>query len=211
MLDYGCGDGTFLARLAESYPALELGVGLDIAADQIADCRKRLGRLSNLRFDTTDAVGARLQAGSFDLVTCMETLEHCTDAAIDTVVSHLLAACATDGHILISVPIEIGPSLLVKQAARRVAAWCGSRDYAYTERYPLRLLVRQLLAGPETPFVRPVYGGPGQEYHSHYGFNWKRLRLRLERDLRIVMTSYTPLRVLGSWANSQAWFLAVPR
>lgn len=211
VLDYGCGDGTMLARLAAGHRALELGVGLDIAADEIADCRHRLANLGSLYFDTPDAIGTRVPARSFDLVYCMETLEHCTDAAADRVIADLIAACAPGGRIAISVPIETGPALLVKQAARRLAALRGSRDYAFYEKYTARQLLRQLFATADTPFERPVYGDPGRECHSHFGFNWRRLRKRLAVYLVVEQTCFTPLRWLGAWANSQAWFVTRPR
>jgi len=45
-LDYGCGDGTFLAMASERVGE---GWGVDIAADQIEDCRERLARRRKTR------------------------------------------------------------------------------------------------------------------------------------------------------------------
>jgi len=47
LLDYGCGDGTFLALASGR---IREGCGADIAANQVAECRKRLGGISNIRF-----------------------------------------------------------------------------------------------------------------------------------------------------------------
>ncbi len=77
LLDYGSGDGTFLAMAA---PRLQEGWGADLAVDQIVDCRARFTGYPNLRFPTIPELGGSKLSASFDLVTCMETLEHCTPA-----------------------------------------------------------------------------------------------------------------------------------
>src|SRR5690348_14571968 len=40
LLDYGCGDGTFLSQVEDLFPE---AVGADIAGDQVEDCKARLG------------------------------------------------------------------------------------------------------------------------------------------------------------------------
>src|SRR3954466_15113432 len=50
VLDYGCGDGTFLAMLLAQQGAPAEAVGVEIAPDLVDDCRTRLGGDSRLRF-----------------------------------------------------------------------------------------------------------------------------------------------------------------
>src|SRR5215831_12911249 len=85
LLDYGCGDGTFVAMVHADFAET---VGLDVDPRQLNDAAARLGHLPGLRFGLTPPPsGARLPATAFqlpaagvwDVVTCMEVLEHCLE------------------------------------------------------------------------------------------------------------------------------------
>lgn len=204
LLDYGCGDGTFLALAAER---IAEGCGADIAADQIADCRERLASLRNLHFHTVADLRAAGREGGFDAVTCMETLEHCPAPAAEAALRDLARLVRPGGRVIISVPIETGPTFLLKAVVRRLAALRGLSDYKYYESYRLGDAVRMLFAGPREVMARPEYGEPGATFHSHYGFNWRAMRERVKAHLTVERTLFSPLGFLGGWVSSQAWFV----
>jgi SAM-dependent methyltransferase len=204
LLDYGCGDGIFLATA--SGRVVE-GHGADITPDQIEDCRVRLASKGNLRFFTVPELAGPNHDGAYDVVTCMETLEHCTEPIVEVVLGDLVRLCAAGGRVIISVPIEIGPSFLLKQAIRTLAGWRGLSDYRTYEPYSIRNAIKMIFAGPSTYIERPVYGDPSSPTHSHYGFNWRRLRSRVVDHLEIERTLFTPVGLLGGWVSSQAWFV----
>jgi SAM-dependent methyltransferase len=204
LLDYGCGDGTFLAMAADR---VEECVGADIAGNQIVECRKRLASFPNLSFYEIRDLADDGHAGTYPVVTCMETLEHCTAPVVEVVLRDLARLVSIGGKVIISVPIEIGPSFLLKAAVRRLAAWRGLSDYRYYERYTLRKSMQMLFAGRTTALDRPVYGGPDAPSHSHYGFNWRALRERVRNHFRVERTLFSPLGYLGGWVSSQAWFV----
>jgi SAM-dependent methyltransferase len=206
VLDYGCGDGTFLALAAGR---IREGVGADIAADQLADCRNRLAPLTNLRFCAVGELDGT-HDGAYDVVTCMETLEHCTVPVGEAVLRDLARLVSPAGRVVVSVPIETGPTFLIKAVVRRIAGWRGLSDYRYYERYKFGDALRMIFAGPRTAVDRPVYGGPDAPYHSHYGFNWQALRERVRAHFRIERTQFSPLGFLGGWVSSQAWFVCRP-
>ena len=212
LLDYGCGDGTFLALVRDRFPD---AVGVEVDPALVEDARRRLASLPGARFVHTGETGD-LPAHGFGVVTCMEVLEHCTEDAVDRVLADIGRLLAPDGVLIVSVPVETGPSLLVKQAFRALAGLRGVSGYVDRERYAPGELARMLLAGEEARIDRPVYetafadGGPNQ-YHGHKGFNWRRLRARLARDFAVRRTRFTPLPALGASLNSQAWFVCTPR
>lgn len=207
LLDYGCGDGTFLALAADR---LQEGCGADIAANQVEDCRNRLSSLGNLHFYTIGELDES-HNHKYDVVTCMETLEHCTAPIVEVVLRDLVRLVAPGGKVVISVPIEIGPTFVFKSIVRKLAALRGLSDYRYYERYKFGDALRMLFAGPRTKLDRPVYGGPESPSHSHYGFNWRSLRERVRAHLTIERTHFSPLGFLGGWVSSQAWFVCRPR
>lgn len=212
LLDYGCGDGTFLALVHDQFPQ---SVGAEIDPALVADAQTRFGGMRGLRFIHTDAVPA-LPDGSFGVVTCMEVLEHCTPDAVERVIGEMRRLVAPDGVVIVSVPVETGPALLVKTAARAVAGLRGVSGYQDRERHTMGELARMVFAGAETSIDRPVYetqrpDGTPNRYHGHKGFNWRRLAARLRRDFDLRETRFSPLPVVGGLINSQAWFTCTPR
>ena len=64
-----------------------------------------------------------------DVITCMEVLEHCLEPERLRVLDELAGLARPAGRVVISVPIEIGPSLAAKQLARALAGLRGLGDY----------------------------------------------------------------------------------
>jgi 2-polyprenyl-3-methyl-5-hydroxy-6-metoxy-1,4-benzoquinol methylase len=207
LLDYGCGDGTFLSMAADR---LVVGRGADIAADQVKDCQTRFADIKNIRFSTIAEIGDSAHAGSYDLVTCMEALEHCTDPIVEVVLKDLARLVSADGRVIISVPIEIGPTFLLKLLLRKLAALRGLSDYSHYESYSIANAVQMMFATKNTNLDRPVYGAPDAPSHSHYGFNWRSMRERVKQHLTIEHTRFSPLSWSGGWFSSQVWFICKP-
>ena len=145
LLDYGCGDGTFLALLSSTAARPSEGVGAELDSTQVNDCRTRLGEGRGLSFVSIDSLDDPAHRGQYDVVVCMEVLEHVVD--LDPVIDRLWRLLAADGTLLVSVPVETGLPLLVKQAARRVAGWRGIGDYPGTSPYTWR----EYLASASSP------------------------------------------------------------
>ena len=212
LLDYGCGDGTFLQMVRDLFPH---AVGAEVDAALAAEAAARFAGDPGLRFVHTGEL-AREPDGSFGVAVCMEVLEHCTPDAADRVLGDLRRLVAGDGTIVISVPVETGPALVGKQVYRALAARRGLEGYAERETYSPAELARMLVAGSGTAIERPVYrsrfpSGEANVYHGHKGFNWRALRRRLAADFIVRRTVFSPLGALGGLLNSQAWFLCSPR
>jgi hypothetical protein len=114
---------------------------------------------------------------------------------------------AEDGTLLVSVPVETGLPLLVKQGARRIAGWRGLGDYPGTSPYNWREYGASVFAGSTPHLTRPVYGGE-TPFHDHKGFNWMALRDRLARCFVIDRVVASPLPWLGPHLATQVWFVA---
>jgi SAM-dependent methyltransferase len=204
LLDYGCGDGTFLALAQDRFVE---GHGVDVDADQINGCRDRLADIGNVKFFTNAELADAKHDRTYDVVTCMETLEHCTASVVETVLADVARLVAANGRVIISVPVEIGPSFMVKQSVRAIARRQGASSYQLQEKYPAGQALKMLFARRGTSIDRPVYGDPPLTGHSHFGFNWRYLRGRVSQHLMVERTLYTPLGFLGGWFSSQAYFV----
>jgi 2-polyprenyl-3-methyl-5-hydroxy-6-metoxy-1,4-benzoquinol methylase len=206
LLDYGCGDGTFLALVHGRFTT---AVGADPDAAQVADCRQRLAGLDNVRFLLPSMLDGPSHAGSYDVVTCMEVLEHTTDAERRRVLDALAALVRADGRIVISVPIEIGPALLAKQLVRAVAAHRGHGDYRHRETYTPREMAAAVLG--RSPLARATYTVDGpvgpSTYCGHKGFDWRVLETEIRQRLAVEHRLFSPMPLLGAVLNSQVWFV----
>lgn len=211
LLDYGCGDGTFLALVHDLFPG---ATGADVDVAQTDDCARRLAHLP-LTFTTADRLDAS-HASVYDVVTCMEVLEHCLDDERRRVVAELARLVRPGGVVIVSVPIEVGPSLAGKQIGRAIAAWRGLGDYRHRETYRPLELARMVLAVPGTSIHRPSYSavspnGASYRYYGHKGFDWRVLREELKQEFEIRRTQFSPMPWMRSLLNSQVWFVCERR
>ena len=53
LLDYGCGDGTFVAQVHDLFP---LAMAVDVSMSQVQDCARRFNTLRGLTFAHVDAM-----------------------------------------------------------------------------------------------------------------------------------------------------------
>lgn len=204
LLDYGCGDGTFVAM---AHADFRESVGADVDAGQVAECRRRLGELPGVRFCLTGDV-ERGPAHAWDVVTCMEVLEHCLEDERRRVIGALTDMVAPDGIVIVSVPIEIGPSLAGKQFFRALAGLRHLGDYAHRERYSAVEMLRGVAGRPVRRIHVERIGPDGPyRYYGHKGFDYRDVERELAARLRIVTRRYTPIRITGPLLNSQAWFV----
>src|ERR1044072_3760891 len=103
VLDYGCGDGSLLAMLCEGGEgAPRAAVGAELSEGLVEDCRRRLGGRAGLDFVVATELERPEHRGAYDLVVCMEVLEHVVDAG--AVVARLARAVAPGGRLIVSVP-----------------------------------------------------------------------------------------------------------
>ena len=209
LLDYGCGDATFLALVHDLFPQ---ALGVDVDGAQIMDCAQRFADVPGVSFLTTDRLADATHAGRYDIVVCMEVLEHCPDDVQAGVLDRVRDVTTPGGTIVISVPIEIGPTLVAKQAARGLVARGGLTEYASRERYAPGELLRMTFAGVGTEFPREEYvgrdnNGRPSRFTGHKGFNWRKLQRAVEQRFIIERRLFSPMPLLGSLLNSQVWLI----
>ena len=210
LIDFGCGDGTFLALAHDLFPN---AVGADLDVKHLAECNERFANWDGLRFLHTDALDDPSHAGAYDVVTCMEVLEHCTTATIAANLALFARLLAPGGRLIVSVPIESGPSLLGKELLRTIAGWRRLGDYRTRETYRPGELIKMAFAGERTRVERPMHRfefAPGRmtEAHGHMGFNWKALRSQVRARFPIERTDFSPLGWSRGWCSSQDWLVA---
>ena len=207
ILDYGCGDGTFLALLSVTPDRPATAVGAELDGFQVKDCRVRLAHLPGVTFEEIAALDSDAHRETYDGVVCMEVLEHVV--AIDSVVDRLWRVLRHEGTLIVSVPVETGLPLLLKQLVRGVAALRGVGDYRGANPYTAREYIASVFAGSAPHIKRPIYGvDSDMPFHDHKGFNWRVLRDRLTRRFTIEEIAASPMSRLGPQFATQVWFVA---
>jgi SAM-dependent methyltransferase len=97
LLDIGCGDGYLLNSLG---PGIQkLGVDLSTRAIGFATAFA-----TDAVFEARDFSGLEIE---YDVVTCIEVLEHIPDAAISQFVARMLERVKEGGYLIVSVPTTV--------------------------------------------------------------------------------------------------------
>lgn len=207
LIDYGCGDGTLIALLHGAGAAPAVAVGADLDDHQVLDCRARLGHLAGVRFERISDLALPEHDRAYDVVVCTEVLEHVVD--VDAIIDGLYRLVADRGTLIVSVPVETGLPLVVKQAVRRLAGWRGIGHYKWTSTYSWGELAAGVFAGREPHMTRTIFhGATGVPYHDHKGFNWKALSDRIATRFAIDAVLASPFARLGPSLATQVWFVA---
>jgi 2-polyprenyl-3-methyl-5-hydroxy-6-metoxy-1,4-benzoquinol methylase len=207
ILDYGCGDGTFIDTLLASECApLEI-IGAEISDQLIEDCRTRFQPRPDVQFVRIDELQSRFSRIPFDLIICMEVLEHATNPEV--LLDEMHSLLSPNGLLIVSVPVETGPVLLFKQAVRIVSGWRGIGDYRWTSRYTVAEYLKSLFAGSSAHIVRPVIRpSDSHPYHCHKGFNWRWLKAKIAERFELQQVFGSPFKSVPPALSSQVWLVA---
>ena len=177
LADFGCSNGFILSELRTKrfpYPGWELW-GFDHAHPYIETARQR--GIPGARFEPFDLDLPEDQpASEFDLVLCLETLEHTGNYRIG--LGKLARATRTGGYLLISVPNERGLPGVLKFFGRKVLMRKSYENFFRGR--PEGPYLRALLFGRDLePFRHPPRHGWG----DHLGFDIRRFDAFLHLEL----------------------------
>jgi SAM-dependent methyltransferase len=187
-LDYGAGDGEVYRYHAARGNPVE-AVLYEPDADIIAQ--------NTLDPETPHTIVSRIEEieGQFDLITALEVLEHLPlperQRFYDVAAKHL----APGGRILVEVPIEYGPILLLKEFGRRVLKGRAS-DYQLGE-----LLKATFLGRINDARDRYSPDDTRSYIYAHHGFDIGRFEREIAGIGTITRERDSPLPLLPSWLN----------
>ncbi|WP_129597702.1 class I SAM-dependent methyltransferase [Methanohalophilus profundi] len=99
VLDVGCGDGRFISELSDDIE--KVGCDLSYRAIQFAKGFNPQFTYYNEDVNNLNSV--------FDVVTCIETLEHVPDCDVDSFINDLANKTKKSGKVIISVPTTVVP------------------------------------------------------------------------------------------------------
>jgi SAM-dependent methyltransferase len=168
----------------------------------IEECEARLGN-PRLRFVLIDDLD---KSGSFDQIFCMEVLEHVVE--LQRAVDCLEPLLTPEGKLFISVPVETGLPLILKQTVRRIAGWWGVGDYPGQSSYSIGEYLAAILAGSRQRIVRPITRDENKvSFPDHKGFNWMAFRATLAQRFEIEEVVSSPITWLSPHLATQVWLV----
>jgi len=119
VLDVGISEGPFQPTLSKYFDRI---VGSDILLESlsigkaISKCQNH--ELHNAEYVLCDGTFLPFKSSSYNVVFCLETLEHMSDVSV--ALSEFSRILKRNGNLVISIPIEIGLPLFIRQLAGKI-------------------------------------------------------------------------------------------
>lgn len=183
LLDFGAGEGAFLAQFAARRGDARL-LAVEPHMDLAAPGAEQLASL-------WDAA-----PGSVDLISALEVLEHLSDNALRDFLFASQRALRPGGQLLVTVPVMYGLALPLKEVSRML------RRRRLGGISPGELLRATL--------GKPIARSPNLT-GSHKGFDFRRLQEIIAASCTVCETGWSPFAALPWWCNSQAVLVAAKR
>lgn len=204
LLDYGAGDGHLLVEAIHSGLAAQRVVAYE-PVEEFAS--KLLENVAQHRLrDRIDVVRHReeLRDEAFEYIVCLEVLEHMPLPERQAFYDVCQDTLSPDGRVLIDVPVEVGPTLLVKSLGRLLLK---GRE----KEYELSELVR--IAAGGTVYDPGRFDPSDQRtwIHHHKGFDYRLLRRELAHRFDVTTEKTTPLPFLPAPLCNQEIFFELRR
>lgn len=191
LLDAGCSDGEFFFRMDEQY---RFAVGLDHNPEALQTLKERLPQES-VQVMQGDICNLSFSDDTFDVVCCLETLEHVYD--MPKAVQELHRVLKKGGKIIITVPIERGFSVLLKQGVAKL--FFGGYRGSYTWRELFYAFTGQL------DKIERV------SLSSHKGFDYQNVHDEILKYFENIHTSGLPFKPFSTFLNTQFFISAEKR
>lgn len=142
-LDVGCGPGTFIGTLGSEHRS----TGVDISRRFVDYARAHYGG-ANSKFVEMAPGLLDFSDRSFDIVTCIEVIEHLAEAEVARLLEEIMRVLRPGGQLLASTPNYAGPWPLVEALVNRFG------DVSYAHRHITHFTPKRLAAALQsTGFV----------------------------------------------------------
>jgi SAM-dependent methyltransferase len=179
ILDVGCADGPFLPTL--NYYGKKI-VATDINKELVDRSKfitkKILFNSNKINLMTSDGLALPFRNESFNAIFCLEVLEHVKEPRI--VIEEIFRILKKKGTFIITVPIEIGPSLFMREMIGRITKF---HRPPYTKK---ELIQSALLKKP----------GPRILENPHKNFDWRIINKEVKRLFKRIELEFIPINLL---------------
>jgi len=184
VVDYGCGQGRFLNQLNLALQNKRLKIQLCGYDPYMKSLYEGYVVVDNPN---------EIQDNTVDVITILEVCEHLTKEEFQGFIEFTLAKLRPSGRVLVTVPIMIGPAVLVKELVRCLLF------RRLSDTTPLDLFKAAFFAIPP-PRAANIKT-------SHRGYDWRKTCDVMSAHFQIQKIDFSPLPLIGWFGNSQAIML----
>ena len=194
VLDFGAGDGE-LARLLSSETSGEV-VAYEPAPTFQGQLVQNLKTARRVRVSNTVDY---LPDKGFDVIFCLEVLEHLSDESIEAVLGQFQRLLKPTGYILVSVPHEIFFPALLKgmfRMLRRRGTFDGSARNIFRATLGMKVTRPMSKLSDDLPY-----------FFDHLGFDYRALEKKWAPGFSVQDRFFRPFSWLGSFVNSEVFYI----
>jgi SAM-dependent methyltransferase len=201
ILEIGVGYGRLFDELN---PQLQIDyTGIELIEDLYKEAKQRHTGQANCRFILGSVLDSDVQKqldASYDVIIALETCEHIPARNLPLVFD-LLRNKLHCAYFISSVPIEIGPTIFLKNAGSWLLHYGRFREYS----------ARETLNAALSRIDKLPPHSADHAYPRHKGFDWRSYRYLLHQDFVINQTLHLPLGWLPACLSTNVMFIAQPR
>lgn len=180
ILDIGCADGPFLPTLNHYANFI---IANDIDGDRVRDAKNlvdfKLNKSKKINLLCSDGEKLPFKTNFFDIIFCFEVMEHVV--VPDQFLREIIRVLNKNGVFICTLPIETGPSLLVRNVIGKIAKF---RRPHYTR--------KEL-------FQRIFLKKGGREFEGqigHKNFDWRLIEKNIKLHFKVLKMKFIPLNFL---------------
>jgi hypothetical protein len=192
VVDIGCAHAKLYSVLDARFDIDYTGIDPDPTL--AATARARYGSRPNFTLLEASALDRVDRFGGADVVVALETLEHIPERDVVRLVEAV--AQARPRRFVCSVPVEIGPTIWMKNVGSWLAGYVRHAEYEWRETFWAGLYRLDRL---------PPHGV------RHKGFDWRWLAQTIRHNLRIVSLRRLPCRLVPFAFSTSVFIVAEPR
>jgi 2-polyprenyl-3-methyl-5-hydroxy-6-metoxy-1,4-benzoquinol methylase len=180
VLDFGCGSGYFISKLNEI--KTNCAIGYEPFMDKKERCKEDLP----IYADYADI----LKNAPYSTITILEVLEHAPLSEMPNIFAKFKEALSPDGAVIVSVPIEIGPVVLLKEL-NRLLFHKRKCNYKFFELILTAFFFISLQ----------------REEQEHKGFDFRELiKFIKSQSWKVKILCFSPIPIKCWYGNSQVIF-----
>ena len=192
IVDVGCAHAKLFSILNERFAIDYTGIEIDPAFVDAA--RSRYATHENFRIVHDSVVNALPHLENADVLVAMETCEHIPEHDVVRIIEAVAAALPT--IFVCSVPVEVGPSVWLKNVGSLLTGYMRHREYRWAETFWAGMYQLDRLPPHDT---------------GHKGFDWRWLAQTIRHNMRIVEIRRFPFGFLPAVLAFSVFMIAEPR
>ena len=188
VLDIGCGDSKLFGILNDKFEISYTGIELNEKFAKTA--QKRFKNFNNFNIINGRVENYIDTFEDVDVITALETFEHIPEKNVVRIIEKI--AKIDPKLLIISVPVEIGPAIALKNIGSLLSGYNRHKEYTWTETF---------WASIEKLDKIPVHKT------GHKGFNWKWLAQTIRHNMHVKTIKKFPLNFLPPSLSSSIFMV----